>query len=237
MKGAERERSGRPGDPAKGNPAPPPKTPSETTEVSPLATPMSSSLAFGARPVVVRGDHDLIRAIQGGDEDAFRELFERYERRAFGIAFQMLPNAESSRDVVQEAFLRVYRAIDRFDFRNAFTTWLYRIVVNLAIDALRKQALLRPAAIDDVGEVASSGPLPEDTLATNEVARLVRRILDRLPPKFRTVMVLRELQGLSSKEIASIVGTTHPTVRWRLHRARRIFKEEWERTVRGGDAR
>ena len=182
-------------------------------------------------------DKELVRACQKGDMRAFETLVNRYQKKVYWIAYNFVGDAEDATDLAQEAFIRVYKSIDRFDQKYNFYTWLYRIVVNLAIDALRKQALLRPAAIDDVGEVASSGPLPEDTLATNEVARLVRRILDRLPPKFRTVMVLRELQGLSSKEIASIVGTTHPTVRWRLHRARRIFKEEWERTVRGGDAR
>jgi RNA polymerase sigma-70 factor (ECF subfamily) len=196
-----------------------------------LAASFPDTVSVGASSAQARDDHALVRSIQRGDEEAFRDLFERHERRAFGVAYQLLSNAEAARDVVQEAFLRVYRAIDRFDFRNAFTTWLYRIVVNLAIDGLRRQALLRPAAIDDVGEIASRGPRPEETLAVNEVGQLVRRILDRLPPKFRTVIVLRELQGLSSKEIAAIVGTTHSTVRWRLHRARRIFKEIWERAA------
>ncbi len=178
----------------------------------------------------VATDHDLIRGIQVGEAESFRALFERHERRAYGIAYQMVGNAEEAADVVQEAFLRVHRSIDRFDFSKAFTTWLYRIVVNLAIDGLRRERLRRDVEIGEFEESIPAGSSPEAPLEADETVRLVRGVLDALPPKFKAVMVLRDLHGLSGKEISSVVGATHATVRWRLHRARTAFRALWERS-------
>lgn len=195
--------------------------------------------ARAARETFVEGptDHDLIRGTQAGDGEAFRALFERHQRRAYAITFQMVGSAEEAADVVQEAFLRVYRSIGRFDFSKAFTTWLYRIVVNLSIDALRRASLLRKVVIEDLGDALPAGAAPEAPLEADEVVRQVRSVLDALPPKFKAVMVLRDLQGLSGKEIATVVGATHATVRWRLHRARKVFREAWERRRGRSDAR
>src|SRR5689334_9555965 len=85
------------------------------------------------------GDHDLIRRAQAGEEIAFAELVRRYEERAWRVARNMLPSEDDARDLVQDAFLRVFKSLDRFDFAHEFSTWLYRIVTNLAIDHLRKR--------------------------------------------------------------------------------------------------
>ncbi|MFH0946486.1 MAG: sigma-70 family RNA polymerase sigma factor [Planctomycetota bacterium] len=179
-----------------------------------------------------KADGEIIRACQAGDDAAFSELVARYSGRAYWVALGLLANQEESRDVIQDAFLRVYRAIDRFDFNQNFYTWLYRIVVNLSIDRLRKLSKARSVAIDDVGEPAApSSPevSPGRGLEQTETAREVHEVLARLPEKYRAVMVLRELNGLSCKEIAGIVRSSHATVRWRLHMARKQFKDEWER--------
>jgi len=188
-----------------------------------------------------RTDGEIIRACQAGDEVAFSELVARYSGRAYWVAYGLLANQEESRDVIQDAFLRVYRAIDRFDFNQNFYTWLYRIVVNLSIDRLRKLSKAHSVALEDVGEPPSpSAPdiSPGRSMEQSETAREVHEVLSRLPDKYRAVMVLRELNGLSCKEIAGIVRSSHATVRWRLHMARKQFKEEWERrelrTERGG---
>lgn len=179
-----------------------------------------------------RTDGEIIRACQSGDEGAFAELVERFHGRAYWVAYGLLNDQEEAKDVTQDAFLRVFRALDRFDFNQNFYTWLYRIVVNLSIDRIRKVAKVRSVALEDVGEPASGGSvdeLPGGGLEQRETAREVRTVLARLPEKYRTVMSLRELNGLSCKEIAGIVGSSHATVRWRLHMARKYFKEEWER--------
>ena len=181
-------------------------------------------------------DHDLIRRAQEGEEAAFALLVERHEERALRVARNLVANQEDARDLAQEAFIRVFRSLDRFDFRHEFTTWLYRIVTNLAIDSLRKrrpQVSTSPTE-DEGGEwdLPDEDHPPFEGLEREETVSQVRACIDRLAPHFRTVMVLRELEGLACNEIAGIVGATHVTVRWRLHRGRKLFQEEWERMRR-----
>jgi len=184
-------------------------------------------------------DHDLIRRAQEGEEEAFATLVRRHEDRAWRVARGLVANQEDARDLAQEAFLRVFRSLDRFDFRHGFTTWLYRIVTNLAIDHLRRRRPAMSTAAPGEEETDldlhdDEAPLPSDALEREETAALVRECIDRLPPHFRSAMVLRELEGMSCKKIADIVGATHVTVRWRLHRGRKLFQMEWERMARSG---
>jgi RNA polymerase sigma-70 factor (ECF subfamily) len=185
-------------------------------------------------PLPGPSDHELIRAAQRGEERAFAELVQRHEERAVRVALALVANREDARDLAQEAFLRVFRNLERFDFQHEFTTWLYRIVTNLAIDLLRKR---RPAMSTSAEEEEEAdldladpeGPAPSAALESMETGERVRACIERLAPHFRSVMILRELEGLPCTEIARIVGTTHVTVRWRLHRGRKLFLEEWER--------
>ena len=179
-------------------------------------------------------DHDLVRGAQRGEEAAYAELVRRHEERAVRVALSMVANREDARDLAQEGFLRVFRNIERFDFKHEFTTWLYRIVTNLAIDHLRKRRPAMSTASADEEEadldlVDPSEEQPSAEMERQEPADRVRACIDRLAPHFRTVMILRELEGLPCTEIAKIVGATHVTVRWRLHRGRKLFLAEWER--------
>ncbi|MBI2898900.1 MAG: sigma-70 family RNA polymerase sigma factor [Planctomycetes bacterium] len=170
----------------------------------------------------------LLRRCQGGDQTAFRDLVERYQRRTYWIAHNLLNSYELAQDVSQEAFLRVYRHLGDFDLAKNFYTWLYQIVVNLSIDRLRKLARDRAVDLENLGGAADEGRGPSERGETSELRTLVHRTLDRLPPKYKAVLVLRDIQGLSCEEIAEIAGCTNATVRWRLHRARRLFKTLWE---------
>ena len=181
-----------------------------------------------------------IRRAQAGEEDAFAWLVRTFEVRAFRVARGLIANEEDARDVAQEAFLRVFRSLDRFDFGYAFSTWLHRIVTNLAIDHLRKRRVVakggllegdeahEPELVDNRVEDPSAGIEREETVSE------VHRCMEALAPHFQSVLVLRELEGLSCAEIAEIVGATNVTVRWRLHRGRKLFQEEWERRERAG---
>ena len=180
----------------------------------------------------IRDDHAIIRECLEGDQAAFTELVKRHEERAFWAAHRVLGNAEAARDVAQEAFVRVWRALDRFDFSMAFTTWLYRIAVNLAIDHLRRNKRHKGADVDlfkDGLADESASTAPDHSEDARETSAKVRAVLDSLDEKYRTVLALRDLEGLSSKQISDITGITHPTVRWRLHVARKQFRESWER--------
>lgn len=183
-------------------------------------------------------DHALLRRCLAGEEEGFEGLVRRHERRAWRVARQMVPSDEDAQDLAQEAFLRVFRSLERFDFQHDFTTWLYRIVTNLCIDHLRKRRPMvstsAPGEEDeaDLDLVDHRGELPSDRLESQETAAQVRACLEALAPHFQSVLVLRELEGMRCNEIAEIVGATHVTVRWRLHRGRKLFQEEWERRLR-----
>lgn len=186
-------------------------------------------------------DHAAIRRAQAGDESAFRELVERHQQRAWRVARNMVGSDEDAQDLAQEGFLRVFRNIDKFDFEHAFTTWLYRIVTNLAIDHLRKRRPVHSTTRDEEEETDFDLPdgnveQPSERMERGELALEVKACLESLAPHFQSVLVLREMEGLPCKEIADIVGATHVTVRWRLHRGRKLFQEEWERRARFRDS-
>lgn len=189
-----------------------------------------------------REDHELVRRAQAGEEQAFALLVRRHEQRAWRVARNLVPSDDDAQDLAQEAFVRVFKNLATFDFQYPFTTWLYRIVTNLAIDHLRRR---RPATStaaldgeDGDWDLADAGaPAPSDALEQGEVATEVRDVLASLAPHFQSVLVLRELEGLPCTEIAKIVGATHVTVRWRLHRGRKLFQEEWERRARLNESR
>ena len=171
----------------------------------------------------------LIKRCQEGREDAFRELVDKYQRRVYSLAYSMLSNYDSAREISQEAFIRVFRNIARFDVQKNFYTWLYQITVNLCIDRMRKMSHGKTVDIDGIGGLAEPGPRDlSETSERMETRSRVRQALDRLPPKYKAVLSLRDIHGHSCEEIAEIVGCTNATVRWRLHRARKLFRAIWE---------
>jgi RNA polymerase sigma-70 factor (ECF subfamily) len=198
--------------------------PGLSTEVSALAAASGIS------------DAELVRRTLAGQHDPFAALVARYQKRAYWVAFHVVGRAEDARDVAQEAFVRLFRSLDTYDFSRAFYTWFYRIVMNLAIDCLRKLRSARASAsIDDF-----PGGLPDEreTLVAPPIERAeegsrVWRVLEKLDPKFRAVLVLRDIHGLSCREIAPILRITHATARWRLHRGRQAFRDHWERASGG----
>lgn len=177
------------------------------------------------------GDADLVRETLGGNADAFAALTARYQKRAFWVAFHVLGRVEDARDVTQEAFVRLFRSLHKFDYARSFYTWFYRIVMNLAIDELRKHRSARATSLDDspIALPDTTEPAGGEVAEQNERGGLVWQVLARLDYKFRAVVVLRDIHGMSCREIAPILRVTHPTVRWRLHRGRKLFRELWER--------
>src|SRR5690606_21499878 len=161
--------------------------------------------------VQARADAELVRRSLAGDVDAFAGLVERYQRRAFFVAYHVIGDLEEARDVAQEAFLRLYRSLGSFDFARNFYTWFYRIVTNLAIDRLRKLGAARTSRLDDV---VHGLPSPQDDQPGehDERSAMVWSVLEQLDAKFRAVLVLRDIHGLSCREIAPVLSVTHATV-------------------------
>jgi len=190
----------------------------------------STSKQGGAQSDDRAYDRSLIERAAKGDTLAFRELVARHQRRAHAVAYGVVRNAEDAQEVTQDAFMRVYRHLADFEGQASFSTWLYRIVVNLSIDALRRRHPGRNLELDDRTDLADAN---EDHLPyrgeANPFARLDQRrlaeamqeALDALPPYHRTVIVLREVEGLSYEEIAQAMQISKGTVMSRLFHARR----------------
>ena len=158
-----------------------------------------------------------IRTAQAGDAAAFEELMVLTQHRVAQLAWAILGDAEDVKDAVQETFLRVYRVLGRFDARRGdFSGWIARIAVNVCRDALRR----RKKTCDELPEIESDEPAADEELIhRSELARL-RRAVDALPPKERLAVILREVEGLPTEEVATALGTTVTTVRVQVSRAR-----------------
>ncbi|MEE9391920.1 MAG: sigma-70 family RNA polymerase sigma factor [Planctomycetota bacterium] len=182
-------------------------------------------------PAELAAERKLIRAVQAGDKLAFEKLVRSYEQKVFWIAHNLVNHTEDARDIAQESFLRVYKAIDRFDLKYNFYTWLYRIVVNLAIDRLRKKGKQNAVSIEEFPTDPATNQTPEDHMRHSETGEKIFEVLDAMPDKYKTVILLRDLHEMSCEEISEIIECTNATTRWRLHRAREMFKERWARIV------
>jgi RNA polymerase sigma-70 factor (ECF subfamily) len=179
-------------------------------------------------------DRDLVRRVQAGDQHAFRMLFERYHRRAYAVAFGVVKNKQDALDVVQDGFVKVHRHIDKFQGTSSFYTWLYRIIMNLAIDHVRRRRNAKGLEYDDrVGrhedEVAGDGTLlprildanPGKTVIRKELLQRIQTALDELPEYHRAVILLREVEGLSYEEMAEVLEVPKGTIMSRLFHARK----------------
>jgi len=175
-------------------------------------------------------DRELILRAQKGDQAAFRRLVERHQRRAFAIAMGLVRDENDARELVQDAFLRVYRNLNSFQGGSSFFTWLYRIVTNLAIDLMRKPGRRDAELVD--GQAASDEPTefplvsridgadPIDVMRRREIAGRIQAALDALPPYHRGVILMREVEGMSYEEMAVAMGVSKGTIMSRLFHAR-----------------
>ena len=172
-------------------------------------------------------DLQLVERVKGGDNAAFRALVERHQRKAFAVALGLLRHREDAMDVCQEAFLRVHKSIANFDGDAQFFTWLYRIIYNLCIDQLRRRRF-EQVSIDDAdarGELEAPSEDPVGRVNRDELRARIEAALEQLTPAHRAVLVLREVQGLSYKEIADVVGCQIGTVMSRLFHARKNLEK------------
>jgi RNA polymerase sigma-70 factor (ECF subfamily) len=177
------------------------------------------------------GDARLVEQARNGDDRAFAALVSRYERALIRVLARLVRDEELARDLAQETFWKVYNRLDRFDTSRRFGPWLFRIGVNLTLDALRRHEPPPATSIDRSapdGRKAFELPDPDPRVRA-ELVHEVQFILEKIPIAYRTILVLRDLEGFSSAEVAALVGRREATVRWRLAKARDLFREHWER--------
>lgn len=172
-------------------------------------------------------DEQLVAKVQAGDRHSFDLLVLKYQHKVMGLVRRFVKDQSEAEDVAQEAFIKAYRAISSFRGDSAFYTWLYRIAVNTAKNALdaRKRRPGLDLGIDDLEDFAFSDSLrieenPESLLASEDMHRIVEATLAGLPEELRKALMLREFDGLSYEDIAQIMGCPIGTVRSRIFRAR-----------------
>ena len=172
---------------------------------------------------------ELVRAAAQGDESAFAELVRRYENKAYHLALRMCGNEEDASDVAQDAFLAAWKGLPSFRGEAGFSTWLYRLVSNAAIDHLRRTKHQRGAASLDDDELnldmPDTAPGPHESAETVELQYAVRGGLNELGDDHRTVLVMREVQELSYEEIAHTLNIDLGTVKSRISRARNALRK------------
>ena len=187
-------------------------------------------------PAAPGDDRALVALAQKGDRGAFRTLFERYHRRAYALAFGVVRNQDDALDVVQDAFIKAHRHLDKFEGQASFYTWLYRIVMNLSIDHLRKHRRQRPVDFTDAAldEAVSEDALlpkiiggnPGRALMDKEIRNRIADALGGLSENHRAVLVMRELEGLSYEEMATAMGCSKGTIMSRLFHARKNMQKQ-----------
>jgi RNA polymerase sigma-70 factor, ECF subfamily len=188
-----------------------------------------------APPVELRPeDEALLSRLRAGEAGAFEELVRSESGRLLAVTRRILPTEEDARDAVQDAFLFAFRSLNRFQGNSRISTWLHRIAVNAALMKLRTRKRKReepldpllPTYLDDGhhAERFSSWEDPADVIERAENKALVRRLIDQLPDAYRTVLMLRDIEGMDTEETAKLLETTPNAVKVRLHRARQALR-------------
>ena len=174
-------------------------------------------------------DADLVRKTLSGKTEAYNALVQRYQRQGYKLAYRMLGNADDAGDLVQDTFLRAYGALASFRQDASFLTWLYKIASNLCIDQMRSRksrgALSLDVELEEGREpMADRTQGPEETTVRGAVANIVQKEVMNLPERYRVVVVMRHLQGMSIEEIAEDLDLPSGTVKTHLFRAREMLR-------------
>jgi RNA polymerase sigma-70 factor (ECF subfamily) len=181
-------------------------------------------------------DEELVARSQRGDVDSFNQLILRWERPIYALAYRVIGREEEARDVCQEAFLRAFRALPGFKGQAKFSSWLYRITLNLCRDWIRRQRRApvsqMPEDVDVAEMAASRGPVEsiEDLVARRELSAVVEEAMARLPEEQRTAIILKEYHGMTFQEIAELQGCPLSTVKTRLYQGLSVLRRHLDRT-------
>ena len=182
----------------------------------------------------VKTDNQLINEFRKGDTASFEELISRYSDKAYSLAARMCRNSEDAEEVLQDVFTTVYRKLKDFEGKSSFSSWLYRITVNASLMKLRKNRQNRSILLEDAlpGEDHTLLLKTPDCERSDEVALrrevtvILEDAIEKLPDDYRPVFILRDVDGLTSKEVGNILGISIPAVKSRLHRSRLMLRRK-----------
>lgn len=179
-----------------------------------------------------RSDQELIAEFQKGDQRSFEELLARYSNKVFSLASRLTRNSEDAEEVLQDVFVTVHRKIKGFEGKSSFSSWLYRVTVNAAFMKLRKRKQDQTVPLEDIvkqSHVVSALKSPEHAFVDsqtirNEMLEALESAIRKLPDDYRPVFILRDVDGLTSREVSRILDLTIPAVKSRLHRSRLMLR-------------
>jgi RNA polymerase sigma-70 factor, ECF subfamily len=180
---------------------------------------------------------ELVRRIKGGDETAVEEFVRQYSSRVYSLAYQLTRSSSAAEEIMQEVFITVISKIATLENENYFSTWLYRVTANAAYGFLRKEKKHRDLVpVDDV-EAGSAAlhdfsDLPDDILLSDESRDILRQAIDKLPETLRTIIILKDVEGLKNEEIAEAMKLSLPAVKSRVHRGRLMLRDKLSRHLR-----
>lgn len=192
---------------------------------------------FGKEPRLVRTawtDEELVARSKDGDADSFNQLILRWERPIYALAYRTIGREEDARDIVQETFLRAFRALPGFKGQSKFSSWLYRIALNLCRDWARRQrrtpTVAMPEGVDLIELASEQGPVEsiEDLVSRRQLGRTVAEAMKTLPDEQRTAILLKEYHGLTFQEIADLQGCPLSTVKTRLYQGLSVLRRQLE---------
>jgi RNA polymerase sigma-70 factor (ECF subfamily) len=184
---------------------------------------------------VSRSDEELVTRARGGDTDSFNQLILRWERPIYALAYRVIGREEDARDVCQDTFLRAYRSLAGFKGEAKFSSWLYRIALNLCRDWIRRQRRAPVSQLrDDVDALEAAASVEpsesiEDLVARRELSAVVEEAMALLPPEQRTALILKEYHGMTFQEIADLQGCPLSTVKTRLYQGLAVLRRHLER--------
>jgi RNA polymerase sigma-70 factor (ECF subfamily) len=190
---------------------------------------------INAQPALT--DEELVARARNKDFGAFEELVDRYDDKIYRLAFRFVRNETEAKEIVQDTFLSVWRKLDTFKGDAQFGSWLYRVAANAALMRLRAQRRHPEVSTEDLpidyldnyGHLPNTGEnwakRPDDELQSDELRRRIQRAVDELPEIYRTVFLVRDVEGLSTEETAEVLQISIPTVKTRLHRARLALRD------------
>lgn len=179
-------------------------------------------------------DEELVEGVSRGDSKSFEELIERYSRKAYGLAFRLVGNAEDAEEALQDVFTQVHRKAGEFQGKSQFSSWLYRVTVNSCLMKLRKRKQEKAQPLEDVlPSYRNTMSLRQDEREEGDRATLIFELksaleeaIQTLPDEYKPVFILRDVDGLSSAEVGTLLGISIPAVKSRLHRSRMILREK-----------
>src|SRR6266508_2004106 len=183
-------------------------------------------------------DEELVARSMGGDLDSFNQLILRWERPIYALAYRVIGQEEDARDVAQETFLRAFRALPGFKGQAKFSSWLYRIALNLCRDWMRRQrrtpVVQMPEGVDPIELASERGPVEsiETLVERQELSAVVADAMARLPEEQRTAIILKEYHGMTFQEIADLQGCPLSTVKTRLYQGLSVLRRHLEKNGR-----